>query len=106
LEAGIDQLTTALVDQGQVECKAQIRLAVMIFENQQINNLTRLECTPVDTQLLRQQPGMVGYITRPGDSLWDIARAYRVTVQQLMEQNGLADETLHPGDKLMIVKSM
>jgi hypothetical protein len=29
-----------------------------------------------------------------------------VTVQQLMEQNGLADETLHPGDKLMIVKSM
>ena len=33
MEAGIDQLTTALVDQSQVECKAQIRLCMIIFEN-------------------------------------------------------------------------
>jgi hypothetical protein len=106
LEAGIDQLTTALVDQGQVECKAQIRLAVLILENQRIENMTELACNPLEPGALRQQPGMIGYITKPGETLWDIAKAYRVTTGQLMEHNGLPDETLQPGMKLMIVKQM
>jgi hypothetical protein len=106
LEAGIDQLTTALVDQGQVECKAQIRLAALILENQQVDNLTGLACSPIDPGQLRGQPGMIGYITKPGDTLWDIARAYRVRPQQLIEQNALPDETLQSGTKLMIVKNM
>jgi hypothetical protein len=106
LEAGIDQLTTALVDQGQVECKAQLRLAVLILENQQIENLTELACSPLDPGVLRQQPGMIGYVTKPGETLWDIAKAYRVTPGQLVDQNGLTDENVYPGMKLMIVKSM
>jgi LysM repeat protein len=106
LEASIDQLTTALVDQGQVECKAQLRLAAMILQDRSIENLTRISSSPVDMQKLRQQPGMIGYITKPGESLWDIAKAYRVTVQQLAEQNELPEGAVQPGTKLMIVRSM
>ena len=106
LEAGIDQMTTALIDQGQVECKAQIRLCVIIFENQNMKNVEKIECFDMDEKQLRMQPGMIGYIVKNGEKLWDIAKAHRVTMRQLMELNGLTDETVHPKDKLMIVKTI
>ncbi|MDD7178221.1 MAG: DUF3794 domain-containing protein [Lachnospiraceae bacterium] len=106
LEAGIDQLTTALIDQSQVECKAQIRLCVIIFENLHVKNVEKIDVSEMDEKQLRMQPGMIGYIVKNGEKLWDIAKAHRVTMRQLMEQNGLADETVHPKDKLMIVKTI
>lgn len=106
LEAGIDQLTTALLDQSQVECKAQIRLCVIVFENHTVKNVEKIESAPLDGEQLRTQPGMIGYIVKNGDELWDIARAHRVTIPQIMEMNGLTEESVQPGDKLMIVKTI
>lgn len=106
LEAGIDQLTTALIDQSQVECKAQIRLCVIIFENRNMKNVEEIELSDMDETQLRMQPGMIGYIVKNGEKLWDIAKEHHVTMCQLMEQNGLTDETIQPKDKLMIVKTI
>lgn len=106
LEAGIDQLTSALLDQGQVECKAQIRLCVIVFENHAVKNVETIEVAPVDEEKLRMQPGMIGYIVKNGENLWNIAKAHRVTIPQIMEQNGLSEELVRPGDKLMIVKTI
>ena len=88
LEAGIDQLTTALIDQSQVECKAQIRLCAIVFENQNVKNVEKIECLALDENELRMQPGMIGYIVKNGEKLWDIAKEHRVTVRRLVEQNG------------------
>ena len=106
LEAGIDQLTTALLDQSQVECKAQIRLCVIIFENRHMKNVEKIEVSELDEKQLRMQPGMIGYIVKNGEKLWDIAKEHRVTMRQLMELNGLTDENIQPKDKLMIVKTI
>ena len=106
LEAGIDQLTTALLDQSQVECKAQIRLCVIVFENYTVKNVEEIEVVPLDGEQLRTQPGMIGYIVKNGDDLWNIAKANRVTIPQIMELNGLTEESVQPGNKLMIVKTI
>lgn len=43
------------------------------------------------------------YTVRPGDTLWDIARAHNVTVSALRSANGLNRRgSIHPGDKLKI----
>ncbi len=106
LEAGIDQLTTALLDQSQVECKAQIRLCVIVFENYTVKNVEEIEVVPLDGEQLRTQPSMIGYIVKNGDDLWNIAKANRVTIPQIMELNGLTEESVQPGNKLMIVKTI
>lgn len=106
LEAGIDQLTTALIDQSQVECKAQIRLCAIVFENQIVKNVEKIESSDLDENQLRMQPGMIGYIVKNDEKLWDIAKEHRVTMRQLMELNGMTDETVSRGDKLMIVKTI
>ena len=106
LEAGIDQLTTALLDQSQVECKAQIRLCVIVFENHTVKNVEKIEAAPLDGEQLRMQPGMIGYIVKEGDDLWNIAKTHRVTIPQIMELNELTEEAVQPGNKLMIVKTI
>lgn len=106
LEAGIDQLSSALLDQSQVECKAQIRLCVIVFENQTIQNMETIEAVPLDAEQMRNLPGMVGYIVKNGETLWDIAKRYRVTIPQLQAWNGLETEQIQPGDKLMIVNTI
>ena len=106
LEAGIDQLSSALLDQSQVECKAQIRLCVIVFENQTIQNMESIEAVPIDQEQMGNIPGMVGYIAKNGEQLWDIAKRYRVTMAQLQAWNGMENEQLQTGDKLMIVNTI
>ena len=49
-------------------------------------------------------PREVVYIVQPGDNVNDIARAYQVTAQRIVELNRLPDngETIQPGQELKI----
>ena len=43
------------------------------------------------------------YVVRRGDTLWDISKAYKVSVRNLASWNGMAPrDTLRPGQKLVI----
>ena len=43
------------------------------------------------------------HTVQPGDTLWDIARRYRLTLSQLLRWNGLGERaTLSPGQRLRV----
>jgi len=45
------------------------------------------------------------YTVRPGDSLFRIARTYRITVEDLLEMNGLSpDGRIYPGQEIRICR--
>jgi membrane-bound lytic murein transglycosylase D len=46
--------------------------------------------------------GVVWYVVRSGDSLWDIGRRYGVSMQQLRDWNQLGQERLQPGRRLKV----
>lgn len=49
---------------------------------------------------------MVIYTAKAGDSLWNIAKEFRSTMQSIIETNDLKDESIMPGTKLFIEKYM
>ena len=51
-------------------------------------------------------PGMVVYVVKDGDSLWNIGKKYYVPVDKIKEVNEMNSDEVHPGDKLLIVKGM
>ena len=59
-----------------------------------------------DPEKLGSLPGIVAYIVREGDSLWDIGKRYYVPVSQIREINELAGDEIQPGEKLLIVKGV
>lgn len=63
---------------------------------------TPIPVTPVQTATPNAQ-GEVVHIVQQGQTLWDIATAYQVTLRQLYALNGLSEgAVIHPGDRLII----
>jgi membrane-bound lytic murein transglycosylase D len=44
----------------------------------------------------------ITYLVKRGDTLWDVARKYKVTVNDIKSRNGLRGSRIDPGDRLLI----
>ena len=49
-----------------------------------------------------ETPGTIAYVVQQGDTLWDIATRYGVTVSVLADLNTLLNAEIHPGDELRV----
>ena len=59
---------------------------------------------PVQVGLDTQRPSSAVHTVRSGDSLWSIARQYKVKLNDLMRWNGLDHQTIiRPGQSLKIL---
>ena len=47
----------------------------------------------------------VVHVVKKGEGLWDIARQYKVTIEEIVRWNGLKDTKVKVGDRLKIVKN-
>lgn len=106
LEPGVEQLSAVMLDQEHIEIKATVHLDLMAFAENTVLDIEAVEEEPLDMELLRDCPGLVGYIAKAGDSLWQIARENHTTIESIMETNQRKDRNLLPGDKILIVKQI
>ncbi len=106
LQTGIDQLTTVMSDSSQVEVKAVLNLNCIIFEQQKIKKITEVGQEPLDMEELQESPGIIGYIAKEGDKLWNIAKENYTTIPEIVKTNQLPSEQIKGGDKILIIKTV
>ncbi len=106
LQAGIDQLTTVMTDSSQVEVKAVLNLNCIVFEQQKIEKITEVEQEPFNLEELQESPGIIGYIAKEGDKLWNIAKENYTTISEIVKTNQLSSEQIKGGDKILIIKTV
>lgn len=104
-ECDIVQLSAAMLDQNRAEIKAAIGVNVLAFEQEELVHITEVRTEPLDWEALQELPGLVGYIVKNGDTLWNIAKAYHTTVEAIMTTNQKKNHDLQIGEKLLIVKN-
>ena len=83
-----------------------IALDLLAFEQEVIDNITDTKEEPLDMEQLQKRPGLVGYIAKDGDSLWNIAKENHTTVGDILRDNHRTDENLRRGEKILIVKKV
>ena len=106
LQSGIEQLNVNLMSSDSYEIKAQIFLDLIAFETVSFEKITNLITLPFKKEEQNRQSGIVGYIAREGEEIWDIAKKYHTTVKRIMEMNDLQEDALSEGQKLLIVKEV
>ncbi len=106
LQAGIDQLTTVMADSSQVEVKAVLNLNCIVFEQQNVQKITEVEQEPFNMEELQESPGIIGYIAKEGDKLWNIAKENYTTISEIVKTNQLPSEQIKGGDKILIIKTV
>lgn len=106
LNTGLEQLTAVMLGGDAVEIKAVITLDALVLQPVCEPVIASAAEEPADLKKLQQMPGIVGYIVQPGDTLWNIAKKFHTTVDNVMAANGLTEDRIHPGDRLILVKEI
>lgn len=104
LSGSLEQLGVGLLGNGEAEVKASIGFRIFIRKPEKILNIERIETKPVDWEALSAAPGIVGYIVKDGDELWDLGKRYHTTAEGIMSVNQMENDSLKPGEKILIFK--
>lgn len=106
MQWNLEQLVVTMLDSDELDIKAVLNYQLIIFSSDTANLITDIKVTDLDMDKISELPGMVIYIAREGDTLWDIGKRYYVPIAQLKEVNELTGENIQTGDKLLVIKGM
>lgn len=104
VHAEVEQLQVNMLDGEDLDVKAVLSFATTVFQNIPIDLINEVDVSDIDGAKLGSLPGMVIYMVREGDNLWNIGKKYYVPVDTLRDLNGLGNDELKVGQKLLIVK--
>ena len=104
ISGSLEQLSVSLLGNGEAEVKAALSFQVFLRRPEIIENIVDIEDLPVDKKELENAPGIVGYIVKEGDTLWDLARKYNTTEDGIRQVNDIKDTGIKPGERLLIFK--
>jgi len=106
VKPNIDQLSVMMLDSDEIEVKATMNLNTIVFDKVTESVIMDIEVAELDLEKLQSMPGIIGYVVKPGDTLWKIAKKYYTTVDSIMLLNDLDDDRIKVGDKLIIMKKV
>lgn len=103
-EIAIKELWFDRINAKQIEVNANLFISSSVYGQDKYQVIQNV-CFVESKEEPGTKPGMVVYITKNEDTLWNIAKKYRTTMEMITEINDLGeDQVLPPGMKLLIVK--
>lgn len=102
LDCGVDQLQVNLLDNSEYEIKATISIGALVLQKREISVMESCE-EEAFSENEGEQAGIVGYIVQQEETLWDIAKKYHTTMEDIIETNGMSVPKVKAGDRIIIV---
>jgi len=104
MEQHIEQLQITLVGSESVEIKGILTFDTFLRRPVKVWTMENVREEPLDLAQLEKRPSIVGHIVQSGEDLWQLAKQYMTTKEGIMEVNGMQNENVKEGDKLLIFK--
>lgn len=106
IKPALEQLSVIMLDSDEIEVKAVLSMNAIVFEKIVERVMVDLEAEDLDLEKLQAMPSITGYVVKPNETLWDIAKKFYTTMEALQEMNDMESSVVHQGDKLLILKQM
>lgn len=100
----LEQLQVMMLDGEEMDVKAVLSFHTTVFKSLPVELISQVNVSDLDSARMTNLPGMVIYMVKEGDNLWNIGKKYYVPVDTLRDLNGLNSDELKVGQKLLIVK--
>ena len=104
LKTDLEQLSTTMADSNEIEVKAVVSLNVLVIKCEEEMIIDKVEEQPLDMKKIQSMPGVTVYMVKPGDTLWDIAKRFYTTVDEICALNELENENISASWPLLLVK--
>lgn len=88
-----------------LDVESKITLDINLSRNRKIYGIKEIRETNelIDT---KNRPSITIYFVQKGDTLWDIAKRYKTTTEEILLSNNNTSGEIHPGDKIIIEKKI
>ena len=104
ISAILEQLSITLQGGDEVEVKAALAFHGFFKRNGTRIMIREVKVQPLSLEEIEKRPSIVGYIVKPEDDLWSLAKRYSTSVDAIRELNDVSGEKLKAGDRLLIFK--
>lgn len=106
LQTDLEQLSTTMVDSNEIEVKATVSLNALVVNGEPETIIDRVDVQPLDKEKIRSMAGITVYMVKPGDTMWNIAKRFYTTIDEIRTLNELEDEEITSGQPLLLVKKV
>ena len=104
IQSTCGQPVVSLLGNGEAEIKAVLEFQIFLKRREMVSNICEIHTEPLDKKALSEAPGIVGYVMKNGDKLWDLARKYHTTEKRIREVNEIGEGEPKTGEKILIFK--
>ena len=106
LQTDLEQLSTTMADSDELEVKAAVSVNALVLKCETEKIISKVDEMPLDLKKIQAMPGITVYMVKPKDTMWDIAKRFYTTVEEVCALNDLTDEKIEPGQPLLLVKKV
>lgn len=99
VNAEITHKNYALNSAGETEIKLSMSLDIIMTKNIKVPVISQCEIEEVTAE---DKKGIVIYFVQEGDTLWSVSKHYTVPAHDIAQLNGLEDDCISKGMKLLI----
>ena len=100
----LEQVFVSMPNGNQIEVRGVIGMNACVLEQCRLQNITDSSVQSYDVEEYKKRPGMVIHFVQPKESLWEIAKENRTTMEEIKKMNELVVEEVVPGQKLLLIK--
>lgn len=104
IASALEQLSVSLLGGDGVEIKAVLAFRSFLRRPVKAEVITEIQMEEIPMEEMEKRPGIIGYIVKENDELWTLAKRYSTTAEGIMEVNDMTEETIKPGDRILIFK--
>lgn len=97
----VSNLEYGLRDNGQLDLKILLKVVCGDVNDLDLNLITKIEQTANKNVPVAS---LVIYYVQPGDTLWNIAKKFKTTIELIKASNNLKDDSIFPGQQLIMPK--
>ena len=106
LQTDLEQLSTTMADSDELEVKAAVSVNALVLKCETEKIISKVDEMPLDLKKIQAMPGITVYMVKPKDTMWDIAKRFYTTVEEVCALNDLTDDKIEPGQPLLLVKKV
>lgn len=103
---GIENLNYKKIDDNTIEVEVNVKTLVSVNRIKKFNIVTEAE--ELEEELDKKtRPSITIYVVQQSDTLWDIAKRYNTTIEEIIETNDImTPNNIMPGEKIIIEKNI
>ena len=106
MHTSIDHIGFNMLSGRELEVRFLLSFATKVVDEQEMNMITDIQLRDMDRTVLDNMASMTVYVVQNGDNLWNIAKQYNTSMDDLLSLNDMAEHKIIPGQKLLILKKI